>query len=323
MSATLADIRTKVRRLTGLGSPQVLSDASIDFYVNTFYQYDLPEQLKLLSLKETYQFYTQPYVATYAFPKNIYTLVEPLIQVNGYETQWFQDPLLFNRTFPTLDATTQIATGDGTSGVFSASLGITAILAGYTNGLGTIISNVIVSTQDFAGNTMTIRDNGQGQFLDSNNAVIVGATINYELGTLSVVFPQNTQVGAPIYCTYNAYSATRPTSVLFFEDTFTFRPIPDRAYIVNMNVYKTPTALAGSGSSPVLNMMWQLLAHGAAQKIFIDTGKLDQAQAYQPYLDEQMDLVRRRTLNQMDVQRVATLYSAQLNGQFSNNNYWW
>jgi hypothetical protein len=67
--------------------------------------------------------------------------------------------------------------------------------------------------------------------------------------------------------------------------------------------------------------MWQLLAFGAAQKIFIDTGKLDQAQAYQPYLEEQMDLVRRRTLNQQDVQRVATLYSAQMTGQFSNNNF--
>lgn len=323
MSATLADIRTKVRRLTGLGSPQVLSDANIDSYVNTFYLYDLPEQLKLLSLKETYQFYTQPYVANYAFPKNVYTLVEPLIQVNGYETQWFQDPLIFNRTFPTLDATAQIATGNGAAGVFNASIGITPILAGYTNGLGTIISNVIVSTQDVTGATMTIRDNGQGQFLDSANNVIPNSTVNYEQGTLSVTFPLATQIGAPIYCTYNAYSATRPTSVLFFEDTFTFRPIPDRAYIVNMNVYKTPTALAQAGSSPVLDMMWQLLAHGAAQKIFIDTGKLDQAQAYQPYLDEQMDLVRRRTLNQMDVQRVATLFSAQLNGQFSNNNYWW
>ena len=90
-----------------------------------------------------------------------------------------------------------------------------------------------------------------------------------------------------------------------------------------MNVYRTPTALAAAGSTPVLNMMWQLLAHGAAQKIFVDTGKLDQAQAYQPFLDEQMDLVRRRTLNQMDVQRVAKLYSAQLSVQFSNNNFWW
>ena len=323
MSATLADIRTKVRRITGLGSPQQLSDANIDFYVNTFYLYDLPEQLKLLSLKETYQFYTQPYTATYAFPKNTYTLVEPLIQVNGYETQWFQDPLLFNRTFPTLDATAQIATGDGSQGPFTASIGITPLLAGYTNGLGTIISNVIVSTQDTTGATMTIRDNGQGQFLDANDNVIAGASVNYELGTVTALFTQNTLGGAPIYCTYNAYSATRPTSVLFFEETFTFRPIPDRAYIVNMNVFKTPTALASAGSSPVLDMMWQLLAHGAADKLFIDLGKLDQSQAYRPYLEEQMDLVRRRTLNQMDVQRVATLYSAQLNGQFSNNNYWW
>lgn len=327
MSATLQQIRTKVRRITALDTPAKLSDANIDFYVNTFYLYDLPEQMKLLNLKETYQFYTEPFVASYSFPKNDYTLVEPLIQVNGYETQWFQDPLLFNRTFPTLDVTQRIGTGSGTTGPFNATLGTSPVLAGYTNGVGTIISNVIVATIDINGNSMVLRDDGQGNLIEANPTIFPAppfGTITYLTGTLTnVTFPVAVQNAADVNCTYYSYSATRPTSVLFFEDTFTFRPIPDRAYIVNMNVYKKPTALSSPASEPVFEAMWQLLAFGAAQKIFIDTGKLDQAQAYQPYLEEQMDLVRRRTLNQSDVQRVATLYSAQLNGQFSNNNYWW
>ena len=323
MTATLADIRTKVRRITALDTPSKLSDANIDFYVNTFYLYDLPEQMKLLNLKETYQFYTQKNVAVYPFPKNDYTLVEPLIQVNGYETQWFQDPLIFNRTFPTLDTSQQIGTGSGTTGPFVSTLTINPILSGYTNGDGTIISNVIVSSQDLNNNTVTLRDNGQGLFLDNAGNIVPFSNINYNTGLIGVIFPVAILPGSPVLCTFNAFTTTRPTAVLFFEDVFTLRPIPDRAYIVNMNVYKKPTALISSGSSPVIDAMWQLLAHGAAQKIFIDTGKLDQAQAYQPFLDEQMDLVRRRTLNQIDVQRVATLYSAQLSGQFSNNNWWW
>lgn len=323
MSATLADIRTKVRRVTGLANPAQLSDATIDFYVNTFYLYDLPESMKLLTFKETYQFYTEPYVATYAFPKELYTLVEPLIQVNGYETQWFQDKTIFNRTFTTLDVQQVIAVGDGTPGPFSAITSSQPVLAGYTNGLGTIISNVIVSAIDTNGDQMVIRDDGAGGFLDDTGATVVGASINYLTGAIVAVFTGNTENATNITMTYNSYSATRPTSVLFFEDTFTFRPIPDQAYIVNMNVYKVPTAIASAGSSPALNQMWQMLAYGAAIKIFVDLGKLDQAAAFQPYLDEQMDLVRRRALNQWDVQRVATLFSAQLNGQFSNNNFWW
>lgn len=323
MSATLQQIRTKVRRITALDTPAKLSDANIDFYVNTFYLYDLPEQMKLLNLKETYQFYTEPFVASYSFPKNDYTLVEPLIQVNGYETQWFQDPLLFNRTFPTLDVTQRIGTGSGTTGPFTATLGTSPVLAGYTNGVGTIVSNVIVASIDINGDSIVLRDNGQGLFLDSNGAIVPFCAINYLTGVIGITFPIGIESGADVNCTYYSYSATRPTSVLFFEDTFTFRPIPDRAYIVNMNVYKKPTELTNPTDEPVFNAMWQLLAFGAAQKIFIDTGKLDQAQAYQPYLEEQMDLVRRRTLNQQDVQRVATLYSAQMTGQFSNNNYWW
>ena len=246
MSATLADIRTKVRRVTGLANPAQLSDTTIDFYINTFYLYDLPESMKLLTFKETYQFYTEPYVATYAFPKELYTLVEPLIQVNGYETQWFQDKTIFNRTFTTLDVQEVIAVGDGTPGPFSAITSSQPVLAGYTNGLGTIISNVIVSATDTNGDPLVIRDDGAGGFLDSSGNTVVGASINYLTGAITAVFTANTLNATDITMTYNSYSATRPTSVLFFEDTFTFRPVPDQAYIVNMNVYKVPTAIAGT-----------------------------------------------------------------------------
>lgn len=329
--STLANIRTKVRRVTGLANPQQLSDATIDFYVNTFYLYDLPEQLKLLNLKETYQFYTQPYVASYAFPKNEYTLVEPLIQVNGYETQWFQDPVLFNRTFPTLDVQWNIGVGSAvpSAGPYSGTTSSQPVLAGYTNGLGVIISNVIVSSiSNVTGEGMVIRDDGAGGFLDNQGNAVAGASINYLTGAVTAVFQVNGILepvlpGADILVTFNSYAATRPTSVLFYNDTFTFRPIPNAAYIVNMQAYKVPTELLNASDTPVTNAMWQLLAFGAAQKVFTDLGKLDQAAAYQPYLDEQMDLVRRRALNQWDVQRVATLYSAQLTGQFSNNNFWW
>lgn len=323
MSATLSDIRTKVRRITGLANPNQLSDANIDFAVNTFYKWDLPEQLKLLDLKSTYQFYTEPNQEAYAFPKNDYTLVQPRISVNGYETQWFQDKTIFYRTYPTLDVNQILTQADGSPGPYSALATSQPLLKGYTNGLGTIVSNVIVATLDSSGDQMVIRDDGAGGFLDENGNTIVGASVNYTTGAITAIFPSNTQSGANVIATYYSFSTTRPTSVLFVEDTFFFRPIPDQAYIVDMTVYVNPTALVGQSDNPALNSMWQLLAFGAAQKIFIDLGKLDQAAAYQPYLDEQMDLVRRRTLNQMDVQRVATLYSAQLTGQYSNNNYWW
>jgi hypothetical protein len=64
--STLQAIRTKIRRLTRKPSVNQISNADIDEYVNTFIQYDMPEHLRLFSLRETHTFYTTPNVDTYA-----------------------------------------------------------------------------------------------------------------------------------------------------------------------------------------------------------------------------------------------------------------
>ena len=40
--STLADIRSKVRRITARPSALQITDAEIDNYINTFYIYDFP-----------------------------------------------------------------------------------------------------------------------------------------------------------------------------------------------------------------------------------------------------------------------------------------
>jgi hypothetical protein len=62
---TLASIRLKVRRLTGRPSTQSITDTQIDDYVNTFYLYDVPEELKLASLLTNFEFVAEPNVDVY------------------------------------------------------------------------------------------------------------------------------------------------------------------------------------------------------------------------------------------------------------------
>ena len=81
---TLAIIREKVRRVTGRYTGVTLTDAQIDFYINTFYQYDLPEELRLLKLKENLVFYTTPNIDYYNFDYNNYISSEPPVYVAGY-----------------------------------------------------------------------------------------------------------------------------------------------------------------------------------------------------------------------------------------------
>ena len=81
--SNLTDIRTKVRRLTGRPSATQISDAEIDNYINTFYRFDLPQHLKLESLRVNYEFNTRPNIAVYDFPRNTYLNNMPPVYIAG------------------------------------------------------------------------------------------------------------------------------------------------------------------------------------------------------------------------------------------------
>jgi hypothetical protein len=99
--------------------------------------------------------------------------------------------------------------------------------------------------------------------------------------------------------------------VCFFQDQLILYPIPDQAYTVSIEAFRYPTALAAAGNSPQLNEWWQLLAYGAADKIFADNGDIESLQKFRPLLEEQMKLVQRRSIVQYASERVSTIYSEQ------------
>ena len=92
-------------------------------------------------------------------------------------------------------------------------------------------------------------------------------------------------------------------------------PIPDQAYTVSFEAFKYPSAFANDGSddglSPQLYEWWQLLAYGAADKIFADNADMENMQKFRPLLDEQMRLVQRRTIQQYSSERTASIYTEQ------------
>lgn len=59
-TATLEEIKKKVRRLTRSLSTSILSEADLEQYINTFVLYDFPEHLRLFNLESTFEFYTEP-----------------------------------------------------------------------------------------------------------------------------------------------------------------------------------------------------------------------------------------------------------------------
>ena len=336
--SNLAAIRSKVRKVTGRPSEAQLSTTDLDEYINTFYRFDLPEHLRLESLRVNYEFNTRPNIAVYDFPRNTYLTNMPPVYIGGYQSFMTQSRQNFFRVNPQLNFMQQsIATGDGTAS-YTATLTNTPIMPGfkpnppgaYSDSSVTDIEaqflkwNVIISASGTPDGTsgispdITLVDDGQGNLFaptdTTTNPLSARGTINYLTGAVSFTMPSIVPSGNAINCQYIPYVASRPQSVVFFEDQFILYPVPDQAYTVSFEVYKYPTALENSTDDPQLQEWWQLLAYGAASKIFSDNADFENLAKYQPLLDQQMDLVQRRTLVQQTSERTATIYTEQTNG---------
>jgi hypothetical protein len=173
---------------------------------------------------------------------------------------------------------------------------------------------------DGLGNLVSLDDT----LPDSGLPYNIYGSINYITGVVSVtsfvdqlLAPVSIPAGNPINAQYKPYVASRPQSVVFYQDQFLLYPIPDQAYTVSFEAYKYPTAFDSEepASTPQLREWWQLLAYGAADKIFADNADFENMSKFRPLLDEQMRLVERRTIVQQTSERTATIYTEQ--GGFS------
>jgi hypothetical protein len=100
--------------------------------------------------------------------------------------------------------------------------------------------------------------------------------------------------------------------MLYFDDAFVLRPVPDKVYPVEFEVYRRPSELLAVNASPELEQWWQYIAYGAAKKIFEDQSDMDSVQQIMPEFKQQERLVLRRTIVQQTNERVATIYTDQL-----------
>ena len=346
---TLADIRNKVRRITARPSAAQITDAQIDEYINTFYIYDLSEHLHLQNLRYNYQFITNANQPVYDFPKEFYLTNMPPVYIGGYQSYMTQSRENFFRINPKLMFMQQsAATGNGTAGPYNIQLTSTPVVPGFKpNPPGAYVSsavtdiaakdinwNVRVSAIGPNGVTVSLTDDGGstdptglGLLFDptdvstNSTTVLSPGWINYQTGQIVINFfsylgaVTAIPIGNPINVQYTPYVASRPQSVCFFQDQFILYPVPDQAYQVSFEAYKYPTELLNAGDSPQLNEWWQLLAYGAADKIFADNADFENMAKFRPLLDEQMRLVMRRTIVQQTSERTSTIFTEQSNFQ--------
>jgi len=327
MTGTLNDIRKKVRRLTGRPSNQQITDAQIDEYINTFYQYDMPETLRLFSQETVFEFMTEANVDNYnlstltvwdgvenQFAQDLFIDLKPPIYIAGYQSFWSQDREQFFRIYPQLSQIDMTVLGDGGPGPYTVTFPNVPVLQ-YLVTVGAInVNDQVENCIDVPTN----RTDGTWQLINTNT--VVTGSVNYITGAMSVTFPNNIPSGNEITFTAVPYQAARPLGALYYDNTLTLRPVPDASYLVQINAYKQPTSLINAGEFPELKQWWQYLAFGAAKKIFEDSQDPNGVKSILEPLKEQERLVLRRTIVQRTVQRSATIYTEMTNFPMGNFN---
>lgn len=332
----LATIRTKIRRLTRSPSTSQLSDADLDQYINTFIVYDMPEHLRLFDLRTTLTFYTEPFIDTYdtnttdtTSPlydfKNKYISIHEPCYIAGYQQFYSQSREQFFGIYPQVNSIQQIGQGDGATTNFAGTLPFGQSTTAPLTGPHILQNNVLFTSVGADGVSICATDSPTSTAYGTLEGNVVGTNlINYLDGTYDITFDIAPADGVAVNAEYIPYQPALPQAVLYYQDKFILRPVPDQSYRVNLEAYIVPTALENglSTDNPDINQWWQYIAYGAAKKVFEDRMDTDSIQQIMPEFRTQERLVLRKTLVQYSNDRTATIYTEQTGGLTSGGFGW-
>jgi hypothetical protein len=175
------------------------------------------------------------------------------------------------------------------------------------------VQNILITTNT-ATSTLNVTDDGNGNLIGD----CTGGTINYFTGQVTgLVFTQSVPQGNPINIQYNPFTPSIPLAILFFQNQFTLRPVPDQGYTIELTAYRQPSqALSTTPAfqgNPELSEFWETIAIGAAKKIYEDRLDSDGVALMDKMLAEHYSLNMTRTYAQLGKQRVNTIFADQLN----------
>lgn len=334
----LQDIIEKVREVSASGNSLQVTDTKILKYINSYYLYDFPDDLRILKLKDVYTFNTIQGVDTYPFDFDSWSTVEAPAYCGKVQISLFQDKSTFyGYNFNTQQLET-FDTGDGTTGPYSGQTIAYPLVKSVNNNpmTDTPQSNTSVFPAGYpptfaesnvsriqniliAANTTTtslhVTDDGAGNLIGD---CVAGGTIDYQTGDITnLTFTSAVPDGNDINIQYTQSDQGQPYNILFFQNQFVLRPVPDQAYTIEINAYREPSkALLGttSFSTPNLNGRpeqfdwWELIAFGVAKKLYQDRLDMDGVQMMDAFLQEKISEARTRTYGQLGKRSINTMF---------------
>lgn len=289
---TLAEIRQKVRQVTGRFSAQELSDRNLLEYINKYYQYTFPAELKLERYHTYYEFLTVANQQKYTLPSG-YVNFEPPATLDNLELLWYQDPPMYHTANPENVARQTLGAGNAVLTTFSGTAGNFPILPGTT---------VVTDNLEVFQDTNTV--------YTTANVTLTGSlggsgTLNYVTGAVSVTFNTAPVSGQNVTFSYIQFQAGRPVAVLLYDNQFTFYPVPDTAYRFKCKAYANTLVTTAAGTNgvefvnatdrPLLDEWGPCIAYGACRDIHSDYSEMEAYQAVTALYKEQMAYALRRT----------------------------
>jgi hypothetical protein len=296
----LAEIRKKVRRVSGRLSVAELSNNQVDDYINKYFQFEFPAEVKLNRNYVTHEFNTMANVEDYAFPSN-YTNFVPEATIDRRQILLYQDPDKFNTENPYNISRFSTWTGDGATVGFSSTFSNNVpIQAGSV-----VVDDTVEVFSDDGSGTLTGDQGGTG-------------TVNYTTGLISVTFNTAPTSGQVIQPSFTQYIAGTPVSVLMFNNTFKFYPIPDRAYRFRIKAWSLLYVKPASGSNklafefsddkPLQEEWGPAIAFGAARRIASDFGEMARYAELTTLYKEQIDYILTRTHIDLESTRALPMF---------------
>jgi hypothetical protein len=340
--STVAAMRKMVRRLTNSPNQSSLSNQDLDRAINTVYNQDFAYGVKIDQMRDVYTIYTQPFIDKYPLDVNYNQGVRAPVYFDGIQGGFYKDRAQFFNLWPRIATTLLPASGDGVTQAFS-----------FTIPGPFLRDEVFIGSVSTSGGPITVRDDGQGNlyFLNTNpqtsvppfntnpaipgmynlntsnpglvNPVLVGA-VNYITGAFSIDFSLvSTTPGAsePLTVKVSQYQPGRPYTLLFRNNEFTVRPVPDKIYKVEVEVYLTPIQFIETSNDPIVNQWWQYICFLAAMKIQRERNDFDSVDRLQEGAKNQENLVLSRQAVEEIGQPNFTIFNSTTPNPYLNN-YW-
>lgn len=345
----LQDIIEKIREVSASGNSDQVTTDKIIKYINSYYLYDLPNEFRNLKLKDVYTFNTIQNVDTYPFDFDHWETIEAPAYCGKMPMVLFQNKASFYGYNWNSQQTQNFPIGDGTPGAYNFTVQNYPITASVNN--NPMADTAVSSTQVFpagypptfaepnisriqnilisantATSSLAVTDDGAGNLIGD---CLAGGTINYLTGAVSgLFFTQNVPGGNNVTIQYLQSVQGQPFVILFFQNQFVVRPVPDQAYTIEMTAYRRPSqALLGTTSLTAPNLSgrpeqldwWELIVFGVAKKLYQD--RLDDmgVMQMQKYHDEKLSECNTRSYAQLGKRQSNTMFRDETKTQIGQS----